>query len=249
MSTPPNGWQAPKTNWQAADVPLPADFSRIEGNANAIEAGNRTVDQTQAPGSHVGTLRQFLDWLVNRIKAITGTANWYDVPPTTLTATKAYMDATDTTLNQLNTGKVAKSGDAMTGPMTTDQAAPAVGQVQPYWTYMQAAGNKFRFAMDNTGNLLVQRWTGAAWSTVATYQVGADLILSNVDQVDGLHLRTSGGKLQSSPDGATWSSNVDQVDGVHFQESSSLLQYSLDGTTWKQAGVPRSEVISWALIL
>jgi hypothetical protein len=93
MGTAPNGWQTPKTDWQAADAPGPSDFNRIEGNSNAIETGDRTVDQTQTPTGHVGTLRQLLDWFANRIKAILGTANWYDAPPITLQATKSHTEA------------------------------------------------------------------------------------------------------------------------------------------------------------
>lgn len=84
MSTPPNGWQDPKTNWQAPDVPLSGDFNRIEGNINAIEQGNRTIDPAQGPTGNVGTLRQFLDWFANCIKAITGKANWWEAPDITL---------------------------------------------------------------------------------------------------------------------------------------------------------------------
>jgi hypothetical protein len=55
-----------------------------------VAFGNRTPDQTQAPvpeeGSVTGTLAQILSWLANRIKAITGAANWWDAPAATLSA-------------------------------------------------------------------------------------------------------------------------------------------------------------------
>lgn len=92
MSTEPNGFETPKTNWQAADVPTPTDFNRIEGNSQAIEEGSRTVDQTKSPSGLTGSLRQFLDWIPNRIKTILGTTNWYDSPPVTLTVTKNHID-------------------------------------------------------------------------------------------------------------------------------------------------------------
>lgn len=94
MSSQPTGWQTPKTNWQSADVPLPSDFNRIEGDIQAIEDGLRTLDPSQAPSGNSGSLRQFLDWFANRLKAIAGAANWYDAPATTLAATKSHMDAT-----------------------------------------------------------------------------------------------------------------------------------------------------------
>ena len=82
--TAPTGWKTPKTNWASADVILPEDVNRIEGNINAIEQGSRTIDPSQAPTGVAGNLRNFLDWFANRIRAITGTTNWYDAPPATL---------------------------------------------------------------------------------------------------------------------------------------------------------------------
>ena len=84
MSTAPQGWQNPRTNWQAADIVHPSDFNRIEGDLQAVELGSRTVDQSLAPSGNSGTLRQFLSWFANRIKAIMGTTNWWDAPPVTL---------------------------------------------------------------------------------------------------------------------------------------------------------------------
>lgn len=48
-------------------------------NDDAI--GNRTPDQTQVPVSPgTGKLGQLVSWLANRIKTITGKANWWDAP-------------------------------------------------------------------------------------------------------------------------------------------------------------------------
>ena len=93
MSTAPQGWQNPKTNWDSKDPVGVSDLNRMEGNPLAIETGERTLDPAQAPSSNTGTLRQILSWLANRIRAITGMANWYDAPPTTLTAAKSHIDA------------------------------------------------------------------------------------------------------------------------------------------------------------
>ena len=94
MSTAPQGWQNPRTNWQAADIVHPSDFNRIEGNIQSIESGSRTLDPSQVPSGNTGSLRQLLDWFANRLKAITGESNWYDSPATTLAATKSHIDAT-----------------------------------------------------------------------------------------------------------------------------------------------------------
>lgn len=56
--------------------------------------GDRTADPLQAPASNgPGKLTQWLSWITNRIKAITGTTNWFDAPATTLAAAKAHADA------------------------------------------------------------------------------------------------------------------------------------------------------------
>ncbi len=94
MSNPPSGYNTPKTNWQSADVVLPTDLNRIEGNINAIETGSRTIDPAQSPSGNSGSLRQWLDWFPNMIKKITGKTNWYDTPDTTLAAAKTHIDAT-----------------------------------------------------------------------------------------------------------------------------------------------------------
>ena len=81
--TPPQGWINPRTNWTSSDVILPGDLNRIEGNALAIETGNRTIDPASVPSSNTGSLRQFLDWFANRLRSIIGT-EWYNNPPITL---------------------------------------------------------------------------------------------------------------------------------------------------------------------
>ena len=94
MSTAPQGWQNPKTNWQAADIVHPSDLNRIEGNIQAIESGSRTLIPSQVPTGNSGSLQQILSWFANRIRAITGATNWYDAPATTLAAAKSHIDAT-----------------------------------------------------------------------------------------------------------------------------------------------------------
>jgi hypothetical protein len=84
MGTAPQGWQTPKTNWLTSDPVGNGDLNRIEQNIKSIELENRTIDDAQAPSSDTGSLRNFLDWLANRIKAIIGKTNWYDAPSISL---------------------------------------------------------------------------------------------------------------------------------------------------------------------
>lgn len=62
---------------------------------NDTSLGTRTADPTQAPTNNgPGTLTQWVSWISNRIKAILGSANWYDTPANTLTglqSQKAYI--------------------------------------------------------------------------------------------------------------------------------------------------------------
>lgn len=95
MSGAPTGWQVPKTDWNAADGPTQDDLNRWEGNSNAIETGNRTLDQALANPANVGTLRQIISWFAGRIKAITGKTNWYDSPDITLATTKQHIDGSN----------------------------------------------------------------------------------------------------------------------------------------------------------
>ncbi|MEW6104852.1 MAG: hypothetical protein AB1563_00570 [Bacillota bacterium] len=57
-----------------------------DGAVTDGKVGNRTVDQAQVPTGSTGTLTQLFSWLANRIKAITGAANWFDNPAATLAA-------------------------------------------------------------------------------------------------------------------------------------------------------------------
>ncbi|NOU68399.1 hypothetical protein GC096_30695 [Paenibacillus sp. LMG 31461] len=64
------------------------------GAATDTVLGNRTADPAQTPSGSVGTITQLFSWITNRIKAMLGTTNWYDAPPTTLTAANTHMTAT-----------------------------------------------------------------------------------------------------------------------------------------------------------
>lgn len=55
--------------------------------------GERTVNQTTVPGGNTGKLTTLLSGIVNRIRAIMGTSNWYNSPPTTLQEAKDHIDS------------------------------------------------------------------------------------------------------------------------------------------------------------
>lgn len=94
MSGAPTGWQAPRTNWTSDHPVQHHDLNRMEGNTLAAEEGNRTLDQALVAPANVGTLRQLLSWLAGRIRAITGAANWWEAPATTLAAANNHINST-----------------------------------------------------------------------------------------------------------------------------------------------------------
>ncbi len=73
------------------------DYYNIDiqnSNMDVIDAAlTPTADPDQAPIGLTGKIVQWVSWIVNRIKAITGKANWYDAPATTLEAAKVHADA------------------------------------------------------------------------------------------------------------------------------------------------------------
>ena len=75
------------------------------GAATDVIVGNRTVDQAIATAfGNTGDLTTLLSFLAKQMKNVTGGTNWYDSPAATISA--------------LNTGKLDKSGGALTNFLT-----------------------------------------------------------------------------------------------------------------------------------
>lgn len=94
MSTTPSGFTPRPEVWSTSHPITTGELNRIEGNINAIETGNRTLDQVLAGRANVGTLRQILSWFAGLFRAITGATNWFDVPATTLVAAHTHHSTT-----------------------------------------------------------------------------------------------------------------------------------------------------------
>ncbi|MBT9134893.1 MAG: hypothetical protein DDT38_01635 [Firmicutes bacterium] len=58
-------------------------------------------------------MRQIVSWLANRVRAITGTTNWWDAPATTLAAANAHVPAT-TGIHGVGTSTVESVAGAQT---------------------------------------------------------------------------------------------------------------------------------------
>ncbi|AVX21586.1 hypothetical protein SAMN02745885_01665 [Carboxydocella sporoproducens DSM 16521] len=162
MGSAPNNYQNPKTDWAAGNIPTASDFNRIEGNILAVEENARTIDPAQAPTGNSGSLRQFLDWLANRVRAITGKANWYDNPDITLASLAAH-----------------KSRHATGGP---DQLTPAdIGAAS------QAALDAHANRTDNPHNVTAAQ-IGASNILAQLQTVDGPGSGLDADTVDGVHL-------------------------------------------------------------
>lgn len=73
-----------------------------DGSVTDAKIGTRSADPAQAPTSNgPGTLTQWLNWITNRIKAITGNTNWYDAPVATI---KAVWDKFNASSGHKHTG-------------------------------------------------------------------------------------------------------------------------------------------------
>ena len=64
------------------------------GSVTDSNIGNRTVTPDSAPSGSTGTLTALLSGLANRIRAITGTTNWWDAPPVSLTGAQSHIGST-----------------------------------------------------------------------------------------------------------------------------------------------------------
>ncbi|AFM40344.1 hypothetical protein Desaci_1318 [Desulfosporosinus acidiphilus SJ4] len=73
------------------DSKFPVQASELSnGAATDAVIGNRTGDPTLASPSSTGTMTQLFGWLMGRVKAISGTTNWYDPPDINLAALSAH---------------------------------------------------------------------------------------------------------------------------------------------------------------
>lgn len=82
-------------NVTGTQISMGGALSNSPGSVTDTNIGNRTADPTQVPTGLTGTLTNWLSWITNRIKAITGKTNWYDAPDTTLAAANTHMNNTN----------------------------------------------------------------------------------------------------------------------------------------------------------
>ena len=241
MSTAPSGFQTPKTNWQTADVVQASDLNRIESNINAIEQGARTLDQAQAPSGNAGSLRQILSWLANRIRAITGTTNWYDAPPATLsglnTSLSSHKSANpidhpdgSVTLAKLAASAMTSAGGTEANRLAVTDASGAVGLARDA---VLVKGRDIAAIVDHL-----------YWSSWSSRASGVSQRLNDVAYGGGMWVVVGDGStIRTSTNGITWTSRTsgttEYLYGVAYGGgmwvvvgNGGTILTSPNGTTW-----------------
>lgn len=146
---------------------LDPDDTFKDGTSGGIGEENLrqvTIDQADEPTGNTGHIRQLFSWLANIVRKITGNANWYDAPKTTLTATKAHMDA--------NTGVHG------VGASTVESVAGAQSKVDVH----EAKAATHGATASATANRIVLR-DSSGRAQIATPTLASDI--ANKSYVDG----------------------------------------------------------------
>ena len=209
-----------------------------DGSVTDAKIGNRTVDQTLATPGNTGSLLSLLSWMAGRIKAISGTTNWYDTPATTLAAANTHATSTSnphsTTASQV--GAVA-TVNTLT-PSGTDFTISAGANIT-----ITPATHGISIASSSGITLPLTIANGGTGQITA---VSALTALGGIAQVGGLssaggNIAVSGGKgISVSAAGTTIT--ISRSSGTSFPGSPSTgdlyyrtdrnIEYFYDGTRW-----------------
>jgi len=158
-----------------------------------------TADPSQAPSGDSGKLSQWVGWIANRIKAITGAENWYDAPAMTLASVATQIgseaqarSAADTALgNSINghtanrsnphgvtaaqVGALPTSGGTLTGQLNIANGTKLSALIlENDWVALFSSSNSgnngYRFRIKNANDLL-NAFTFYDGYTGATYKL------------------------------------------------------------------------------
>ncbi|MDF2570490.1 MAG: hypothetical protein K0R55_2094 [Sporomusa sp.] len=102
------------------------DFYNVQDQNNNMDildaALKPTADPAQVPSGNIGKLAQWVSWFANRIKAITGAANWYDAPAMTISALATALGLRPTMTTADITYYVATTGNDSNDGLTSGTA-------------------------------------------------------------------------------------------------------------------------------
>ncbi len=150
------------------------------GTVSDANLGDRTVDDSVAPAGNTGTLTALISGLANRIKAITGGANWRANPGTTLAAlVDAFAASTSHIANRSNPHQVtpAQVGAAPVGGSAAQVYAVANATADTHAVNRQTGDGRYlRLA---GGTLTGALTTNAAVTLAAGATLGAALAAGN----------------------------------------------------------------------
>lgn len=172
---------------EVADLRAQIDAAQQEGmlldGAGTVSDSNlgmRTVDETAAPASDTGTLTELLSGVVNRLKAITGAANWRANPATSLAAlASAFAASTSHIANRSNPHQVtpAQVGAAPVGGSAAQVYAVANATADTHAVNLQTGDG--RYLRRSGGTLTGALTANAAVNLAAGATLGAALAAGN----------------------------------------------------------------------
>lgn len=179
-----------------------------DGAATDTVIGNRTADPTLAPSGVTGTITQLFSWITNRIKAITGATNWYDAPPTTLTAANTHMNAT--------TGVHGATSAATANALITRDASGRAQVAAP----VAAADIARKDTVDAVATVANAALPASSYTAVD--------VLAKVKTVDGAGSGLDADLFDGSDSNAYWKTS-------QLRTTNGYLEW-LDGGTWVSVG-------------
>ncbi|MBT9156635.1 MAG: hypothetical protein DDT37_01623 [Firmicutes bacterium] len=211
---------------QAAGTAITADFTRVTGAAVA-------PDQTLAPPvSPAGTVRQIVSWLANRVRAITGAANWWDAPATTLAAASAHVP-TATGVHGVGASTVESVAGAQSkvdthAALTT--AHSAVSTPTANRMVLRGADGRAQVVDGAVAADIATRGQVDAHAalTTGTHGVGASTVESVVGAQAKVDARVSGG----TPASATAPGGVGEI-----RWDANFIYVCIATNTWRRAGI------------
>ncbi len=112
------------------------------GNMDNIEAALiPTADPALIPSGLTGKIQEWISWIANRIIAITGKANWYETPATTLEVANTHINLAAPHLGhetiegaQAKVNALAGIGNTKTVKQLADEAAEHMAETLYYTT-------------------------------------------------------------------------------------------------------------------
>jgi len=209
-------------NLKKPDATENYDVADQNDNMDIIDAALKpTADSALVPSGLVGKMQEWVSWITNRIKAITGKTNWYDAPATTLETANTHMNAAAPHEgHETPTGAQAKANTAEANAKNyTDGLAVTKAEANAFESHL---AENAKFTMDyeyqNATVIGTQlRLARQGTSKRIPFMLADDL---------------SGGVITISLDMGVTSLPLKNIDGVTLSELSKGFAEVVDNTTF-----------------